>query len=244
MSSVICLVPIYQNKLVDNEKQSLDEFVNKINTVPIHFIAPGDLDTTCYKTNYPEIIIDTFKEWSKQSIEDYNALLLNKEFYRFFVNCDYIFIFQTDAKFLGTEEQLLKFADMNYDYWGAPWGQDGMRFIKRVIPGAGHSRLLRFLEGEVIARVGNGGVSLRKTSAMISFLNKHEKRIAEWEKAEDLFIGYYGAKHPKSLHLPNIDIAYQFAAEMDMEQRIKDGHIPMAVHKWEKFFPNIEEYLE
>lgn len=244
MSSVICLVPIYQNELAGNEKKSFEEFTSKVNTIPIHFIAPSDLDTTWYRRIYPEVLIDTFEEWSKQSIDDYNALLLNSEFYRFFGSSDYIFIFQTDAKFLGTKEQLLKFVDMNYDYFGAPWGRDGMRFINRVIPGAGHSRLLRILEGEVIARVGNGGVSLRKTSAMVSFLDIHKKQIAKWEKAEDLFIGYYGAKHPKTLHLPDVDTAYQFAAEMDMEQRIKVGQIPMAVHKWEKFFPNIEDYLE
>jgi len=202
------------------------------------------LDLKWYKSEYPEIKCHVFSEWSRHSIDDYNQLMLNADFYQEFNSYDYLFIFQTDALFLGTEEQLLKFSDMNYDYFGAPWGMDGMRFINRVIPGAGHSRLLRILEGEIIARVGNGGVSLRKTSAMISFLNKHEKQIAEWEKAEDLFIGYYGAKHPKSIRLPDVDTAYQFAAEMDMEQRIKAGHIPMAVHKWETFFPNIEEYIK
>lgn len=243
MNNLICLVPIYQNELKGNEKKSFDELNAKLTETTISFISPADLDTTWYEQEYPECDIVRFQKWHKNSLQDYNDLMLATNFYERFREWSFLFIFQTDARFLGTEEQLISFTKLPYDYWGAPWGREGMRFIDRVIPGAGHSRLLRRLEGEVIARVGNGGVSLRRTSAISFFLAKHRKQMKKWEKAEDLFIGYYGAKHPKTLRLPDVDLAYQFAAEMDMEQQIKAGQIPMAVHKWENFFPDLDNYI-
>ena len=240
---ILTLIPIYMEELSGNEKRSLDEVCEKLKNVPLEFMAPGNLNCEWYRNTYPNIPIKSFDCWDKQSLQDYNDLLMTPEFYRTFEEYEYIFIFQTDARFLGTENQLIAFADKGFDYIGAPWGQNGMRFLKRVIPGAGHSKLLRKLEGEVIARVGNGGVSLRRVSAMIRFLESHKKELSEWEKAEDLFIGYYGAKHPKSIALADVETAYSFAMEMDMEEYIKAGRIPMAVHKWEKFFPTLNQYL-
>lgn len=240
---ILTLVPIYMEELSGNDKRSLDEIYEKLKVVPLEFIAPANLDREWYRCTYPDIPIKSFEQWNKKSLQDYNDLLMTSEFYRAFDKYEYVYIFQTDARFLGTEEQLLSFVDMGLDYIGAPWGRDGMRFIKRVIPGAGHSKLLRKLEGEVIARVGNGGVSLRKVSAMIHFLESHKKELSEWEKAEDLFIGYYGAKHPNSIALADVETAYSFAMEMDMEEHIKSGRIPMAVHKWEKFFPELNQYV-
>ncbi len=243
MASIIALVPIYQDQLKEIENRSLEEFNLKIKQIPKAFIAPKNLDTTWYKVEYPDIPVFVFEQWDKGSLEDYNDLMLTEEFYQRFSEYEFIFLFQTDARFLGTEEQLIEFAGTEYDYYGAPWGDEGMRFVKRVIPGAGHFRILRVLEQEVIAKVGNGGVSLRRVSAMIQFLKKHKKKIAKWEKAEDLFIGYYGAKYPKTIQLPDINTAYRFAMEMNMKEKILAGQKPMAVHKWEKFFPELDEYM-
>ena len=236
-------MPIYQEKLKGNDEASLNELIGKIHDTQIVFIAPSNLETEWYEKRYPKTEIRSYLNWDKQSLQDYNDLLMTSKFYQAFEEYEYIFIFQTDARFLGTEEQLIGFTNKEFDYIGAPWGQDGMRFIKRVIPGAGHSKLLRKLEGEVIARVGNGGVSLRRVSAMIRFFESHKKELSEWEKAEDLFIGYYGAKHPNSIVLADVETASSFAMEMDMEEQIKSGRIPMAVHKWEKFFPELDKYI-
>ncbi len=240
---IVTLIPIYMEELSGNDRSSLEEVCEKLQDIQIEFIAPANLDCKWYRETYPSVQVKSFEYWNKQSLQDYNDLLMTPEFYREFEEYEYIFIFQTDARFLGTEKQLISFVNKGFDYIGAPWGRDGMRFIKRVIPGAGHSKLLRKLEGEVIARVGNGGVSLRRVSAMIRFLENHKKELSEWSKAEDLFIGYYGAKHPKSISLADVETAYSFAMEIDMEESIKAGKVPMAVHKWEKFFPELNQYI-
>lgn len=76
------------------------------------------------------------------SYEDYNTLLKQPEFYEKYIPAETFLLFQTDSMICGPHKDLLqKF--LAYDYVGAPWREGG---------------------------VGNGGLSLRKRSAVVAKL--------------------------------------------------------------------------
>ncbi len=243
MQPCIVLIPIYQKQLPDLEKQALDCCLEKLPNIPKMFIAPYDIEETYYGINYPELQIRKYTQWHHDRIDDYNQLMLNDEFYAGFTDYEFVFIFQTDGWFLGREEDLNHFCQLSIDYIGAPWGDNGFRFCKRIIPGAGKCKLLYLLEQSVTCYVGNGGVSLRRNSQMINLLREKKKELAKNEKAEDLFISYYAQKSKCNFRVASKELAETFALEMNMKEKIRAGMIPMAIHKWKKYYPEFREEL-
>ncbi len=237
--SCLVLIPIYKDELNEVEQQTISNIREKLKDFPFHFIAPGNIKEDYYRCTYPDIRIRTYDKWRRESIDDYNALMLDVSFYQGFADYDFVFIFQTDGWFLGTQEDFRHFLSMDIDYIGAPWGEEGFRFCKRIIPGAGKYRLLYLLEQGVTCYVGNGGVSLRRVSQMIHLLQESSRKIKKWDKAEDLFISYYAQKSKCNFKIPSKTVAEQFALEMNMKDKIEAGNVPMAVHKWELFYPSL-----
>jgi hypothetical protein len=91
------------------------------------------------------------------TIEDYNKLLVSKEFYEK-IPTEIILIFQTDT-IICEDSKLLINDYLKYDYVGAPWNHLEMK-------------------------VGNGGLSLRRKSKMIEIIEKCEYKE---NTNEDLF---------------------------------------------------------
>lgn len=237
MKKCCILIPIYQPSLSEKEEHILNGCYQKLQDYPFLFMVPGDLDTAFYQEKYPNMEIIRFSTWHSESLSDYNRLLLQIDFYETFIQYEYLFIFQLDGLFLGTKEQFETFLRADVDYIGAPWGEEGYRFCRWIIPGAGHSRLLYALEGSVTCYVGNGGVSLRKTAQMMHLLKEKKRQVIKWKKAEDIFFSYHGQKSKCHFKIASKELAYQFAMESDMQQKIEQGQVPMAVHKWEKYYP-------
>ncbi len=239
----IVVIPIYKSELNGIERKSLERCREELCGYPFTFIAPGDIKEQFYLENYPEIPIRKYENWQHDRLDDYNALMLNPEFYQGFSLYEFMFLFQTDGWFLGSKEQFQTFLQMDVDYIGAPWGDEGFRFCKRIIPGAGKIKLLYLLEQSVTCYVGNGGVSLRRISQMIALLQEKRKALLTWEKAEDLFISYHAQKSKCHFRVASKEVAEGFALEMNMREKISTGKIPMAVHKWETFYPELLDDL-
>ncbi len=243
MKECIVLIPVYREMLCENEELSLKNNMEKLRQFPICFIAPENVKTSYYEENWRDIALIKFHNWSADSLEDYNRLLMKPEFYEKFSEYNYMFILQLDGWLIKGEKELTEFLREGYDYIGAPWPAGGYRYCKRIIPGAGHSKVINYLQGETICKVGNGGVSLRKTESMISFFRIYGKEADKWEKAEDIFISFYGHKRKYRLRIPSEEIAERFSLEADMKEKIQAGNIPMAVHKWEKYYPELLDDL-
>lgn len=240
----IVIVPIYKKKLNEIEYLCLSNFRKKLFGFPFSFIAPVDIEDDYYTKKWNGLSIKKFAAWCTDSLDDYNKLLMTPEFYSRFLNYDYMLILQLDGWLIKGKEELKQFVQMGYDYIGAPWEDGGYRYYKRVIHGADHIKLLRCFTGETICRVGNGGVSLRRIKSMESFFRAYEKERESWNKAEDIFISYYGQKRKYKLKIPSVEVAKQFSLEKDMKMEILSGNIPMAVHKWEKYYPELLSILE
>jgi len=99
------------------------------------------------------------------SISDYNALFLDRDFWRRIRGCGgrEVLIFQVDTILLDGERLDREYAGNRYDYVGAPW--------RRAYLG--------------MSRVGNGGLSLRRVSKMVEYC-RHIDRL---RKATPLLLG-------------------------------------------------------
>ena len=240
----VVIVPIYKKTLNEIEYLCLSNYRKKLSGLPFGFIAPMDIEEDYYTKKRDGLPVKKFATWCADSLDDYNRLLMTPEFYSGFLNYDYMLILQLDGWLIKGKEELKRFLQMGYDYMGAPWTDGGYRYYKRIIHGANHIKLLRYFTGETICRVGNGGVSLRRIKNMESFFRAYDKERKEWNKAEDIFISYYGQKRKYKLEIPSVEIAKQFSLEKDMKKEILSGNVPMAVHKWEKYYPELFSILE
>jgi len=243
MNEEVCVViPIYKEILDMQEETVLNECRDKLEGLDFFFMAPSDLNISYYKkVEHCEIL--SFSDWRKDDILDYNHLLMTSDFYKKFSAYEYMFIFQLDGMLLKGLDELIHFIRMGYDYMGAPWPGEGYRYCKRLIPGSGHISSLRRFQGETICKVGNGGVSIRKVDSMIHFFDTWKFEAMTWDKAEDIFISFYGQKRKYRLNIAPVGIAKQFSLEIDMKEKIGNGQIPFAVHKWEKYYPELLEEI-
>lgn len=240
----IIVIPIYKNELAEIEYVCLENYRKKLSCFRFGFIAPFDIDVSYYAKRWKEVPIIKFDTWRAKSLNDYNRLLMTSEFYGRFIEYDYMLMLQLDGWLIKGSEELKQFLQMGYDYIGAPWPEGGLRYYKRIIRGANHIKLLRCFTGETICRVGNGGVSLRRVERMEEFFNAYEKEKENWEKAEDIFISFYGQKRKFRLKIPPVETAKEFSLETDMKKEILEGNLPMAVHKWERYFPDLLSVLK
>lgn len=245
------LIPIYHTKPTRNEIFSINRTVERLDGNRIFLIAPDKLDITWYREHFPDMEVRKYKKW-KNTIQSYSDLLLSVSFYQDYAEFDYMLICQTDALVLGNSDDLIRFCDLGYDYYGAPWEsyrEKGGREIPRFL-------LKKWQKIEVIHKlarvrkcmVGNGGFSLRKIEHFISLLQEHPIAKRLWKDNEDLFFSYYDSTLSKgneaSLKVAPYEVAMEFAAEERIRDSIVSGKIPFGVHAWEKDYPELLEQLK
>ncbi len=159
-------------------------------------------------------------------------MMLSKEFYELFSDSEYILICQTDAYLF--RDELLDWCAKGYDYIGAPW-------IKKKYYSKSYVRLYFFLLGlfrrsevhvfrhDLLDKVGNGGLSLRRVDKFIRSCEKHYKVIKRFEMHrhnlynEDVF----WALMPKDFKYPSVSNALRFSIDtkpetcMEMNKNVK-----------------------
>lgn len=140
----VVVIPVYKTILTDFEVASLKQVCEVLgNGYNIFLVYPETLDISLYQ-NIVDFNFDLFKLPSAffRSQRTYSDLCLTQEFYEAFKEFKYMCIYQLDAWIF--EDNLKYFCDLDYDYIGAPHLWNGNS-----------------------AKIGNGGLSLRKISALI-----------------------------------------------------------------------------
>lgn len=131
---------------------------------PIGLLISNERNITSYQEYFNFQFLEY--EFHFSSWVEYNALLKINTFYERLSDYHYLLIVQTDAfVFSNTLSEFYK-----YDYVGAPWQRDSLRFIK--------------------GRVGNGGFSLRSIKNISSIL-KSNKRLFNFISLLHLNFKYY-----------------------------------------------------
>lgn len=219
MKEILIVVPAYCNEFEELEIIAWKQLRSTLDNYPICFVIPQ---------KYQEIYADRFKNRVEffgdeffLSTKAYSQLLLSTEFYQRFQSYEYILIHQLDAFVFS--DRLVYFCSLGYDYIGAP--------------------LPRWANGwhELKTRVGNGGLSLRRTQAMLRILRekghllRDHPMAEEFLRYEDLFFSYCGTL-PDGLRVPPVSVALQFSVENDVGHCYKKidegGDLPFGCHAW------------
>ena len=143
--------------------------------------------------------VDNLNGWT------YSKYLSQKGIIYDYIDTKYFLVFQTDSMILKKNKHKMKeFIDMDIDYVGAPWKQ------------------VNYYMTDVRGHIGNGGFSLRKTSAM-----KNIMEVNPWDPGdiwhEDLYFTKPIQGHP--LKKPSYDKAKEFC----VDEVYHDA--PLAIHK-------------
>lgn len=230
--NVITLVPIYKEVLDGQEEFSLDYSLMKLEARDVRFIGPSQLDRQYYLARYPKIPFIEFSDEYFSSIQGYNRLLLNTEFYDRFMEFEFMLILQTDAIVLC--DDLDRWCAQVFDYVGAPW-PDGVELFVNLGRFSGENGR------RVRAMVGNGGFSLRRISKCTSLLLEFPEAADYFIRSgssEDLFFSLMGPLS-EDFVLPNEITASLFSMELrpSYYYAVNGARLPMGCHAWSKYEP-------
>jgi hypothetical protein len=152
------IIPVYSPTLSLLESDSLTQCLRVLKNYPITLVTHPEVDVTVYEKAFmaenKPFRISYFDKTYFESVFTYSQLLLSKDFYGRFSEFDYMLVYQLDGYVF--RDELEAWCNKGYDYIGAPW-------LKKY--GIGY-------DGNELWKVGNGGVSLRKTA---KFLNTFDQ---------------------------------------------------------------------
>ena len=151
------------------------------------------------------------------SVRSYNSLMKSANLW-LALDAEKALIFQVDSVMVRQLDRRM----LMYDYIGAPWGKENVRWPSAAPDG-----------------VGNGGFSLRSVQAMLDVIAEHGEDPTSAEP-EDVYFAHHLVNSTVYNVAPR-DMAYQFSIEVpcrDIEERIPDAHIPVAIHKAWVYFSN------
>lgn len=236
------IIPIYNESPSENEVKSIKRNTSVLKEHDIYVVCPIGLDTGGYR----ELGLSSFIEFDDRffrSNKSYSRLILSEQFYKPFLEYEYMLIAQTDTYILNTEYSLGQFIDIGYDYWGAPWQRGpfdepyGVRELVKSV----------FVPRPRDLHVGNGGFSLRRVCSTYDLVKKNNMYIKYiWRLNEDLFFAKCARSSREIYTAASINEASLFALETNMQEEIEKGNVPFAIHAWEKYLSKdtIEELIK
>lgn len=145
MRTVAVVVPVYRDILLPEEEYAIRHLRRHLNAFDCYQMSPKTLSF-----RLDGLKVKQFANASFQSVDTYSKLMLSAEFYRGFVDYEFILIYQLDC--LVFADQLQAWCQRGYDYVGAPL------FKSEQSPELGFLGTL------------NGGLSLRRVSAFLRVL--------------------------------------------------------------------------
>ncbi len=227
MSRVAVLVPIYKTRFEPLEQFSVDYSLAMIKGRACRFLAPAGLDCSYFSERYPGVGIEFFPAGYFESIDSYNRLLLSPDFYRRFVQHEFILILQPDAILI--RDELDFWTAQPFDYIGAPWPEGVELTVWR-------DRFRDDFRRRVRASVGNGGLSLRRVRKCLALLGEFPETHGVFLEAgtnEDSYFSLLGLLSTDFV-LPNEIIASRFSMELKPEFyfAVNGGRYPMGAHAW------------
>jgi hypothetical protein len=178
---------MYTACIVEPRKHSalsyvLHNFVDNLSTEWNFIIFHGNKNI-----EYLNDIFITFSEENKERMTfinlnvdnltnlSYSKLLKTKEFYEY-IPTETFLIFQTDTIILPQNKELI-YDFLEYDYVGAPWP---LKHVSTYVPG---KSLIRLNTEHLI---GNGGLSLRKKSKMLSIIDRYNDYLSNMIKKKEI----------------------------------------------------------
>ena len=153
----IVVIPVYKGTPDRSELASLRQCLTVLGRWPVVLVCPRKLNLGPYRTVFDACGVplraERFELSFFDSLEAYNRLCLNEDFYlRFAAEADYMLLYQLDAWVF--RDELADWCGRGYDYVGAPW----------ILGTPAAAADIRF------KAVGNGGLSLRRIAFCLNTL--------------------------------------------------------------------------
>ncbi|MDP5139773.1 MAG: hypothetical protein NWP83_04800 [Spirosomaceae bacterium] len=226
MQQVAVVIPLYKSTFSASEELSLRQVKTVLSNYPIVFICPDKLNIEAYSAIIPTATVKRFSDDYFQNVEGYSRLLLSPNFYKSFLNFEYILIYQTDAYVF--RDELTEWCSKGYDYIGAPWTER---------PPLVKGKPKVDIQNWFIGKVGNGGFSLRKVKSHYNNTRFFRPILRFMEKNEDMFWGLFLYWLNPFFKRPKWQEALHFAIEMNPKNAFEliNHQLPFGVHAWEKY---------
>ena len=242
MHNYAIATPVYQETLQVCELMRLSITIHN-NPVADHiFFCPNDLNTESLEKVFPNSQWLRIPNHHFESIQTYSELMLSSSFYMNFIDYEYLVISQLDS--IVTRE-LSHDVFKHYDYVGAAWESAIFAFSigNRLFLNSGRHK---FLPNRSFS-VGNGGLSIRKTKALIKITKRLENPVLKFiglgtNKGlnEDVIISYYANKHGFSV--PDRTAASTIFIEKYQQQPF-DAWSVYGYHAIEKMYPLLQREI-
>ncbi len=249
-NEAVIIIPFYKENLTAYERIALNQCFKILKGYNIIAIKPRGLTMPEEVKNYAFSKYHNFDDEYFKDVQGYNRLMLNAEFYREFLDYEFILIYQLDAFVF--KDDLNYWCSQSFDYIGAPWIRAAdhglLNKIKRKIQRYIHTRYNIQKNGlpssrQLEYKVGNGGFSLRRTQIFHDLCMKNQEKIAKYNKNknhlynEDVFWSVEVNRKQKNLKIPNYKKALKFSIEFHPQQALKknQGQLPFGCHAWDLY---------
>jgi hypothetical protein len=211
---------------------------------------------------YPGLIPKRFPDKCFRSARAHESLLLSEQFYRAFLDYEFILTYNLDA--LVFSDRLAEWCRAGYDYIGAPWliSPDTPHITEQKVGSGGFSlrrvrsflRVLasrrHFVEPEEhwrqyaartgrVTRVLNTPRRYLKRLVHFNGVRSHVRSAVHGNVHEDRFWAEYATHYDPDFRIAPVDVALGFAFEAEPRacfERI-GGQMPFGAHRWQKFDP-------
>lgn len=251
LKKVAIIIPFYQSTISDYEKIALQQCEKvlsaypKIAIKPTSFTLPAEASTV----NFSAIV--SFDDHYFKGLAGYNQLMLSAQFYKQFLDYEYVLIYQMDAFIF--KDELTYWCNQNWDYIGAPWIR---KTYHKSFAGLLILKVKQYFSNRFNSqnndvpnkyqfenKVGNGGFSLRKVkkfydlcimmSPVIDFYLS--QKINQYN--EDVFWSIEVNRQKRVLNIPSYQIGLKFAFEVPpvKAHAINEQNLPFGCHDWDHY---------
>lgn len=253
---VAVIIPFYKSNLTNREIISLTQCFNILSEYRIIGVKPKSLDISTIYGTERLTCVEEFDDLYFKDVQGYNHLMLSEEFYKRFLNFEYILIYQLDAFVFRNE--LEEWCRKGFDYVGAPWFKrkenksewdESLTELKKKF----YTFFNIYKRGLPSDRqfdnvVGNGGFSLRRVQKFYEIardkraLMKPYLEREEFKFHEDVFWSIEVNRKSKILNIPSYRIGLQFSFENKPERayQLNNKQLPFGCHAWD-LHPNFWE---
>lgn len=229
-AQIVVTIPIYKETPSPSEVLSLKQGIAVLGAYSLVIFAPENLNLRAYFALFDDFQVERFPAKYFTSIASYNDLMLSPVFYQRFSSYEYLLIYQPDAYVF--RDELLEWAEKDYDYIGAPW-------VVPVPLTNPNKRIIFDLSKRMVGKVGNGGLSLRKVSTHLKVTRGLRPLIKIFPKNEDFFWAYFlPLIYPRFSRPPMLEalgFAFELAPQKSFE--MNNHQLPFGCHAWEKYEP-------
>ena len=239
-SDIIIVIPVHQAQLTADERLSVSQCERVLGRYAIRFVCPSSVKAV---EGFEHIPIEHFDDAYFRDLASYNRLMLSKGFYEQFSQYTYILIYQADAFVF--RDELLEWAQAGYSYVGAPWILKAKyrTWWGRLVL---HLRGLKYrLRGKPFRplllgdKIGNGGLSLRKTVDFLRICEGEQTTIDEYIQKSERWSEYnedaFWATRA-NFRYPDTQTALRFAFDLYPEECLRQTKhaLPFGCHGWSK----------